>query len=283
MLAGEAERVLRPCCRQSAKPGHCSTPQARSKRFHTRVLRCDCVLSSSSVSPACLYGQGAELESAACESSACADVAHHLCSAAGLFKSMALGALARRAEHLPGLLSELRPHLKRLLDGQSDTLQAATLALLEALLPKEPDAEAGGFQDVSVPDLLITVIRILYGARFVVKRIIGWQCDAGLQRASFVTEAHACACIQSCTVSQASRYFATEARMLKVDLLPGWVLSILLEASDFTRHPSKTVRLHLFSILRDAWQLRPSLQVCNCVHLVLLDHPSIIGSLLFYQ
>lgn len=56
---------------------------------------------------------------------------------------MALGALARRAEHLPGLLSELRPHLKRLLVGQSDTLQAATLALLEALLPKEADAEAG--------------------------------------------------------------------------------------------------------------------------------------------
>ena len=49
--------------------------------------------------------------------------------------------------------------------------------------------------------------------------------------------------------------------MLKLALHPGWVLSILLEASDFTRHPSKTVRLHLFSILRDAWQLRPSLQV----------------------
>ena len=65
------------------------------------------------------------------------------CSAAGLFKSMALGALARRAEHLPGLLSELRPHLKRLLVGQNETLQAAMLALLEALLPKEPDNEAG--------------------------------------------------------------------------------------------------------------------------------------------
>lgn len=65
------------------------------------------------------------------------------CSAAGLFKSMALSALARRAAHLPGLLPELRPHLRRLLVGQSDALQAATLALLEALLPKEPDAEAG--------------------------------------------------------------------------------------------------------------------------------------------
>ena len=64
---------------------------------------------------------------------------------------MALGALARRAEHLPGLLSELRPHLKRLLVGQSDTLQAATLALLEALLPKEPDAEAGGYHNVFYP------------------------------------------------------------------------------------------------------------------------------------
>ena len=42
----------------------------------------------------------------------------------------------------------------------------------------------------------------------------------------------------------------------------GWVLSILLGALDFTRHPSKTVRLHLFGILRDAWQLQPSLQVC---------------------
>lgn len=56
---------------------------------------------------------------------------------------MALSALTRRAAHLPGLLSELRPHLRRLLVGQSDALQAATLALLEALLPKEPDAEAG--------------------------------------------------------------------------------------------------------------------------------------------
>ncbi len=66
-----------------------------------------------------------------------------ICSSAGLFKSMALSALARRAFHLPGLLSELRPHLRRLLVGQSDALQAAILALLEALLPKEPDAEAG--------------------------------------------------------------------------------------------------------------------------------------------
>ena len=66
-----------------------------------------------------------------------------LCSATGLFKSMALGALARRATHLPGLLSELRPHLKRLLVGQSEALQAAAMALLEALLPKEPDSEAG--------------------------------------------------------------------------------------------------------------------------------------------
>ena len=41
----------------------------------------------------------------------------------------------------------------------------------------------------------------------------------------------------------------------------GWVLDILLGAVDFTRSPSKTVRLCLFSILRDAWQLRPSLQV----------------------
>ena len=56
---------------------------------------------------------------------------------------MALGTLARRATHLPGLLSELRPHLKRLLVGQSEALQAATMALLEALLPKEPDSEAG--------------------------------------------------------------------------------------------------------------------------------------------
>ena len=56
---------------------------------------------------------------------------------------MALGALSRRATHLPGLLSELRPHLKRLLIGQSEALQAAAMALLEALLPKEPDSEAG--------------------------------------------------------------------------------------------------------------------------------------------
>ena len=41
----------------------------------------------------------------------------------------------------------------------------------------------------------------------------------------------------------------------------GWVLDILLGAVDFTRCPSKTVRRSLFGILRDAWQLRPSLQV----------------------
>ena len=56
---------------------------------------------------------------------------------------MALGTLARRAAHLPELLSELRPHLKRLLVGQSEALQAATMTLLEALLPKEPDSETG--------------------------------------------------------------------------------------------------------------------------------------------
>ena len=71
------------------------------------------------------------------------EVSAALCSAASLFKSMALGTLARRATHLPGLLSELRPHLKRLLVGQSDALQAAAMALLEALLPKEPASEAG--------------------------------------------------------------------------------------------------------------------------------------------
>ena len=43
--------------------------------------------------------------------------------------------------------------------------------------------------------------------------------------------------------------------------IAGWVLDILLGAVDFTRCPSKTVRQHLFGILRDAWQLRPSLQV----------------------
>ena len=43
----------------------------------------------------------------------------------------------------------------------------------------------------------------------------------------------------------------------------GWVLDILLGAVDCTRCPSKTVRQCLFGILRDAWQLRPSLQVSS--------------------
>ena len=46
----------------------------------------------------------------------------------------------------------------------------------------------------------------------------------------------------------------------------GWVLDILLGASDFMRHPSKSVRLHMFVILRDAWQLRQSLQVSIAPH-----------------
>ena len=41
----------------------------------------------------------------------------------------------------------------------------------------------------------------------------------------------------------------------------GWALDILLGAVDFTRCPSKTVRRCLFGILRDVWQLQPSLQV----------------------
>lgn len=46
----------------------------------------------------------------------------------------------------------------------------------------------------------------------------------------------------------------------------GWVLDILLGSSDFKRHLSKAVRLHLFAILRDAWQLRQSLQVSIAPH-----------------
>lgn len=40
-----------------------------------------------------------------------------------------------------------------------------------------------------------------------------------------------------------------------------WALDLVLAATDFTQHPSKTVRSNFFTLLRDAWQTRPALQV----------------------
>ena len=226
MLTGEAQRIPQPCCGQPAKPHYCCSIQARFRAI------------SSSADP-CLEGQ-------------CRKKRHSghiylptkaplgLCSAAGLFKSMALGTLARRATHLPGLLSELRPHLKRLLVGQSEALQAATMALLEALLPKEPDSETG-----------------VQHARLLCMRGMGADEDAA---------GH----IAAVALPQASAPPKHKSRWRHFILLTlrrmwllgaGWVLDILLGTVDFTRCPSKTVRGSLFGILRDAWQLRPSLQV----------------------
>ena len=44
-------------------------------------------------------------------------------------------------------------------------------------------------------------------------------------------------------------------------LVTGWALELVLTAADFTQHPSKTVRSHFFTVLRDAWQTRPAMQV----------------------
>ncbi len=50
-------------------------------------------------------------------------------------------------------------------------------------------------------------------------------------------------------------------------------MELVLTAADFTQHPSKTLRLHFFTVLRDAWQIRPAMHVrfsfCWFVHILL--------------
>ena len=41
----------------------------------------------------------------------------------------------------------------------------------------------------------------------------------------------------------------------------GWALDLVLGAADFASHPSRTVRGHFLTLLRDAWQTRPAMHV----------------------